>query len=605
MDLNTFRNEQGSSLVLVLLVTLIFTVLGLSLLSATVNGTKRTELREDDVQATYIAEKGVDEIVQSIQTDLINGIGSSGLTIDNYKSLVDQTINSHKSITSLSHQTGVSVAKVINSYQSTNELKRVIEVESTGTVNSESKTINNKLEIGPNVIPDVLKYAVGAYDTCQKKKNNGSCDTKGEGNLFLHGGVAIQGDLKVDGDLITTNQGYVRYGNHDYWIDTYLPTIKSITDPSSKARIVLGGRVINFTNEPPYKSHIDQFNFTANHYNDVKPEQAFEGNDYPIIEKRDSLGDPVVISDNESVYKYTLNDTSIKGEPIAKKSLSASNDKPLETIITDANFSNENVYPYYLDRYTKGNKTYEDVLNFDNTILKKTNSFKRFGTEGSLSLTGNSSSFSTTSSKNGIYVGNDLIIGNPSNTTNNTSSYDKLKVSGPFYVGNDLTIKGANVEFNALMYVKGDVTIEYSVLKGLSENGKTGSLIVFAEGDIHINNNSQYEDTPSYIRGYFYSKGELELFGVDSNFKIDGGISARKIVLNAVKGKVKSSNPGSNQYQKYNSTYFQLPIYQKNEPSRLQITYNPYIVNTYLELKPQESIIKVISDPVPLNRTKK
>ena len=605
MNLKPIRNEEGSSLVLVLLVTLIFTVLGLSLLSATVNGTKRTELREDDVQATYIAEKGVDEIVQSIQTDLINGIGSSGLTIDNYQSFVDQTINSHKSITSLSHQTGVSVAKVIRSTQSTNELKRVIEVESTGTVNSESKTINKKLEIGPNVIPDVLRYAVGAYDTCQKKKNNGSCDTKGEGNVFLHGGVSIEGDIKVDGDLITTNQGYIRYRNHDYWIDTYLPTIKSITDPNSKARMVLGGRIINFTNEPPYKSHIDQFNFTANHYNDVKPDEAFEGNDYPIIEKRDPLGDPIVVSENEDLYKYTLKDTSIKGEPIAKKSLLASNDKPLETIITDQNFSNENVYPYYLESDDKGNKSNDKEIDFERTILTGTNSFKRFATEENLSIIGNESKYSTTSSKNGIYVGKDLIIGNPAFTTNNTNSYDKLKVSGPFYVGNDLTIKGANVEFNALMYVKGDVIIEHSVLKGLSENGKTGSLIVFAEGDIHIANNSLYEDTPSSIRGYFYSKGQLELFGVDSNFKIDGGISARKIVLNAVKGKSKSSNPNSNQYQKYDSTYFQLPIYQKNEPSRLQITYNPNIVNTYLELKPEESIIRVISDPVPIDRSKK
>ena len=594
MDNNKICNERGSSLVLVLLVTLIFTVLGLSLLSATVNGTKRTELREDDVQATYIAEKGVDEIVQSIQTDLRNELGTSGMTIASFNRLIDSTINAHKSATSITHQTGISVAKVVNFSTATNVLRRVIEVESTGTVNGETETIRKTLEIGPNSVPDVLRYALGTYTLCEKKPG---CDVKGEGNLFLHGGVAIQGDMKVDGDLITTDQGYAKYGNHDYWIDTYLPTIKSISDPSNKAKIVLGGQIINFTNEPPYKSHIDRMNFNANHYNVVTPEQAFEGNDYPIIEKREPIRDPVNIGDSESLYKYTLEDSVINGEPITQKDFS---NRGSTLTLENSNFVNENVYPYYksyfLFWYT--NKY------FSNIEFKGNNHFKRFSTEGNLHLTGNTNSFSTTSSKNGVYVGGDLTIGNTSTSSNNTNDYEKLEVSGPFYVGNDLKISGANVKFNALMYVKGDVTIEYSVLKGLSENGSNGSLIVFAEGDIHISNNSLYEDTPSYIRGYFYSGGEFEMFGVGSNVNIDGGISARKIVLNAIKGKSKSSDPYSNEYKKYGSGYFQQKSYQTNKPSRLQITYNPTIIKTYSDLKTEEPIIKNIAEPVPIEQSK-
>ncbi|MDP4550472.1 hypothetical protein Q9251_06215 [Alkalihalobacillus macyae] len=605
MHHNLIRNERGSSLVLVLLVTLVFTVLGLSLLSATVNGTKRTELREDDVQATYVAEKGVDEIVQSIQTDLRRGLGTSGLTIASFNDFINSTINLHKSTTALNHQTGTSVAKVVSSSVATNVLRRVIVVESTGNVNGETETIRKTLEIGPDSVPDVLRYAIGTYTICSK---NPSCDVKGEGNLFLHGAVAIQGDLKVDGDLITTNQGYAKYGNHDYWIDTYLPTIKSISDPTSKAKMVLGGEIINFTNEPPYKSHIDRMNFNANHYNAVEPEQAFLGNDYPIIENREPIRDPVVISNNESLYKYTYNDNAINGEPISKKSLSATSYSPLQASIANANMPNENVYPYFLYRYIRGNNTYEQVYNFSNTILSENNIFKRFSTEGSLSITGNPNSYSSTSSKNGIYVGRDLVIGNPdllTNNRNNTNTYDKLKVSGPFFVGNDLTIEGANVEFNALIYVKGDVDIQYSVLKGLNENGKTGSLIVFAEGDIQISNNSLYDDTPSYIRGYFYSGGQFEMYGVGSNVNIDGGISARKIVLNAIKGKSKASNPNSNQYVQYGDGYFQQKSHQLNEPSRLTVKYNPTIIKTYSDLKTEEPIIKNIAEPVPIERTKK
>ena len=604
MHHNFIRNERGSSLVLVLLVTLIFTVLGLSLLSATVNGTKRTELREDDVQATYVAEKGVDEIVQSIQTDLRNGLGASGKSITEFNSFIDSTIRAHKSPTSINHQTGISIAKVVNSSTATNVLRRVIEVESTGTVNGETETIRKTLEIGPNSVPDVLRYALGSYTVCEKQP---SCDVRGEGNLFLHGPVAIEGDMKVDGDLITTDQGYAKYGNFDYWIDTYLPSIKSSSNSSSKARIVLGGEIINFTNEPPYKSHIDRMNFNANHYNVVPPEEAFEGDDYPIIEQREPIRDPIDIGDSESLYKYTLNSNSINGESITKKSFSYSDygRNYLETTISNTNMPNDNVYPYYLYRYSYGPNTYESLLEFTTVKFKGNNTFKRFSTSEDLYLTSSATSYSTTVSKNGIYVGHDLTIGNPSTTSNNINNYDKLKVSGPFYVGNDLTIRGANVEFNALMYVKGDVNIEYSALKGLNDNGTNGSLIVFAEGDIHISNNSLYEDTPSHIRGYFYSGGSFEMFGVGSNMNIDGGISARRIVLNAVKGKAKSTDPNNNEYRKYGDGYFQQKIYQANEPSRLQITYNPAIIKTYSDLKTEEPYVKNIAEPVPIERSKK
>ncbi|MDO6656034.1 hypothetical protein [Anaerobacillus sp. 1_MG-2023] len=605
MHHNHIRNEHGSSLVLVLLVTLIFTVLGLSLLSATVNGTKRTELREDDVQATYVAEKGVDEIVQSIQTDLRNGLGTSGKSIAEFNTLIDTTIKGHKSPTSINHQTGTSVAKVLNFSTATNVLRRVIEVESTGTVNGETETIRKTLEIGPNSVPDVLRYALGTYTVCQRHQN---CDVQGEGNLFLHGGVSIQGDMKVDGNLITTDQGYASYNRKDYWIDTFLPTIQNISDPSSKAKMVLGGKIINFTHKPTYQNHINQPNFSSSNYHLVDPEEAFQGNDYPIIEKREPIRDPVDIGDSESLYKYTLSSSSINGEAITKKTFSYNNfynffGTYIDAIIRNTNMPNDNVYPYYLHRYNNGQQR---IYEFDLITFTGNNNFKRFSTAGNLKLDGGDTSYSKTQSKNGIYVGNNLTIGN-SSSSNNINDYDKLKVSGPFYVGKDLKISGANVEFNALIYVKGDVTIEYSVLKGLNENGTNGSLIVFAEGDINIRNNSLYEDNPSYIRGYFYSGGAFEMFGVGSNVNIDGGISARRIVLNAVKGKAKSIDPRNNQYKEYGDGYgyFQQKTYQENQPSRLKITYNPTIIKTYSDLKTEEPFVKNIAEPVPIERSKK
>ncbi|WP_377888290.1 hypothetical protein [Alkalihalobacillus sp. R86527] len=591
MDHKQLTDERGSSLVLVLLVTLIFTVLGLSLLSATVNGTKRTEIREDDVQATYVAEKGVDELVQSIQADLREGLGSSGLQKSDFTRLIDRTVNDYKDPTLLSHDTGESAARITNVSTTSNALRRLIEVESIGTVNNEVKTVTKTLEIGPDSFPEVLKYAIGAYQLCPRDP---SCDVKGEGNLFLHGAVDITGDLLVDGDLVTTDQGVAIYGTKDYWIDTFLPTIKSVAGPPKKAKMVLGGSIYNFTNEPQYKTHIKKMNFNDSKYLKVSASDAFLGDDYPLIEQREPVRDPIDINERESTFKYNLQDTFINGEAINQKPYSESNTYNKTAFISNQSFPNTNIYPYYSSNRTK--------KEFQYIYLSNNNTFKRFSTVGNLYLSGDTSSFSLTSVKNGAYIGENLTIGNYEATRGENKH--KLKVSGTYFVEENLYIENAEVEFNAIIYVKGDVNIQYSTLKALKENGKDGSLIVFAEGDIHISNNSVFEDTPSYIRGFFYSEGEFEMYGVGSNVHIDGGISARRIVLNAIKGKSRDSYPFSWQYKRYGNDYYQLPIYQQNEPSRLQISYNPDIIKTYSDLKTEEPYIKVVNEPVPIDRSK-
>lgn len=591
MELKRLSDERGSSLVLVLLVTLIFTVLGLSLLSATVNGTKRTELREDDVQATFVAEKGIDELVQSIQADLRNGLGSSGLQKDDFTRLIDRTVSNYTDPTILSHDTGESSAKIVNVDLTSNALRRLIEVESIGTVNNETKTVTKTLEIGPDSFPEVLKYAIGAYQLCPKDP---SCDVKGEGNLFLHGAVDITGDLLVDGDLVTTDQGVAIYGNKDYWIDTFLPTIKSVEGPPKKAKMVLGGSIYNFTNEPQYKNHIKKMNFNDSKYIEVGADRAFTGDDYPLIEQREPVRDPIDINEREITFKYDLQDNFINGEVITQKAYSESNTYNETTFISNQSFPNSNIYPYYNSNWKR--------KDFKYIFLSNNNTFKRFSTIGNLYLTGNTTSYSSTTIKNGAYIGGDLTIGDFESSRGENKH--KLKVSGTYFVEDNLYIENADVEFNAIIYVKGDVNIQYSTLKALRENGKDGSLIVFAEGDIHISNNSVFEDTPSYIRGFFYSEGEFEMYGVGSNVHIDGGISARRIVLNAIKGKSRDSYPFSWQFVRYGDDYYQLPIYQQSQPSRLQISYNPDIIKTYSDLKTEEPYIKVVKEPVPIDRSK-
>jgi len=150
------------------------------------------------------------------------------------------------------------------------------------------------------------------------------------------------------------------------------------------------------------------------------------------------------------------------------------------------------------------------------------------------------------------------------------------------------------------MYVDGDVKIEYSRINGLNKNGREGSLIIFANGKIDIQNNSLYQDEPSQIKGFFYSEKELEMYGVGSNIRIEGGISARKIVLNAIRGR--ASNQRFENAQKYSNDYYEGVEGQRTRPSRLQIVYDPEIINTYSDIKSQEPVITDVDFPILLDR---
>ncbi|MGO4888586.1 hypothetical protein ACJ2A9_12555 [Anaerobacillus sp. MEB173] len=68
--MNLKTNNQGSALLIVLLITLVFTVLGMSLISMNINNTKQVFYREVDLQATNLAEMGVDLYINSIEASI-------------------------------------------------------------------------------------------------------------------------------------------------------------------------------------------------------------------------------------------------------------------------------------------------------------------------------------------------------------------------------------------------------------------------------------------------------------------------------------------------------------------------------------------------------
>jgi hypothetical protein len=598
-------NEKGYSLVLTIFVMFLFSMLSVYLMSYTLGGTKRNHINESNIQATSLANKGVEYITAQINADLEHGLTNNGLPRSDFINLLNNTLNKYKTKLNSINSTGstgdynVYISDIQDSVDSNgnpNPLRKRVTFVSTGIADGNQKQVTTVIEIGAQSVLDTLKYAVGA-----NKCTGTNCNHfNGEGNMFLHGGVTIQGDFKVDGNLITTDRGYA-YLNGQKWIDSQYPSILP-AQGETDAHLVLSdnSHIYTFSNTPDYYTHISTTTFGSTYTDRTKNiNSAFYTNNAPIIVKRQVPLDDISIDDKKNVFYYP---------PTSAVQLNGGSTNGNNTIYNnDLNYPNQKVYASYqtcnkvwvwklwpISGYFVDNCT----SNYDGTYtFSGNNTFGNFATQGSLQIISSPSNFKITTFTNGAYIEKDLTIGNGSNSYD-INSYDKIQIDGPIFVNGNVTIKGANGQFNSIMYVMGNVTIENSQLNGLGDNG---SLIIFAKGNINIRNNSVNQDTPSNIKGFFYSEQALEMFGVGSNIRIVGGISARRIVLNAIRGKASNTNfPGAQKIT--SSDYFEGKANQIGKNSRLQIIYDPNIMNTYADIKSREPVITKIDPPQLISR---
>ncbi|MBO1911546.1 hypothetical protein J4G37_43000, partial [Microvirga sp. 3-52] len=201
---------------------------------------------------------------------------------------------------------------------------------SVGQSGNKERTLVSKMEIGADNAPEILKYAIGT----NIDPKDGLQD--GEGNLLLHGGVHVQGDMKVDGNIISRNKGYA-YLNGEKWIDSLYPSTKP-TPGAETARLVLGKKAYTFNSNLGYSSHISRndFNSNRNYSNQTNNINAlFRTGFAPVVVTRNPVRSPIGISDKQSVYKYVRSGAA----HVIKTNSSR--------VITSADFPNLKVFPSY------------------------------------------------------------------------------------------------------------------------------------------------------------------------------------------------------------------------------------------------------------------
>lgn len=563
-----FNNEKGYSLLLTLMLILLFSILGASLIAMTFNGVQKNETREHVVQSQDLATKGIQRIEKEVSNKLkeFPSEFSQGMTNSQFENHFNNVINrflcsSEKGITSADES---GTGKYFTCIDDINELtdetgsktKKELIFKSTGYKGQQEYVVYETIEMGADDIQKVLNYTVSTL----KRNGNG-------GNFFLNGGSEITGDMNIAGNIFSTNHGHGDGG----WLQSVLPQSLPTLDSSNNlvsSKLLLGGQAYQFKTSfnRSYNNHI-QGDFSNVNYRELNKENTrdiFSVGHTPTIQHIVEKIDPVDFVDEFDIDRSSYSRISSN-----------------TTYTSDTNRSTAT--DYRKDLTIRGNGT--DV---------------KFN-------------------KN-IYVDGDLTIGNTSN-----SNFENISIDGKrIYVNGDVTINNVNLQANFTMFVKGKVSIQFVTVSGIKEGDtQRGSLIVFSEGNFILSNLSEFKDTPSTVNGFFYSSGTMELYGFGSNTKIIGGVAANNVVLNAMKGKSKRNlsewqqtvqtgtreecrfsfrSPGNEwryeslfywcrdvpdtttiikPYQTINNHYYETRENQENAASRLQILYDQELLDTY------------------------
>lgn len=581
-------NENGYTMIIAIFTILVISVLGLSLVTFTSNGIAKNSTRENNIIAQDLADKGLEFVTADIQKAMEEEIKKSPMTKSGFNTFLEDTLKASKFAcgSNESATTGIKIAGMDNSYSyvciesvskltnATNQIeekdfyKRKVTFRSTGKINGIEKVVKSDVIFGTDLVPDQLKYAVSTND---------------EGNLYLHGGVHIKGDVKTDGHLIISDRATWMSGSTPKWQPSVGATILK-SDKSDTPKIILNERVpitknkddnkymyvLNSSN-PSYNTHISGTNLNSTSYTKYDP----TGNN--LDEFRKALFN----SSNVNIVMKSIPNDKVQVEGIVLDQANKNVTKKYKSSITASNSSHE---------LTKLSKNDTVFLSKTKTIDEKEPYIEReevcikYLLFWCLESEVRDVTKYATKKVEVLDEGGKLSIGG------SNSNIASLNINGIYYINGDLDIDYANLKTNAMFYVNGSVKIKNSKINEENENG---TFIIFAKGSIDVSNISVDSEItkPSKIKGFFYSQEDLILYGVGSNINLHGGISARRVILTGVRGNAK------------NDSYESIDA-QKTKDSRLQIIYDDTLISQYTSFNRDrsEEFILRLNEPEVLNK---
>lgn len=536
------KQQKGYALLITLLLVILISVLGLAMITANITASKQNNTRETAVLAEDLALKGAEYFTLSLQDELESSINNTRLTVPQYISRLNDVLQKNKykcstgevDIASESEgETSVCIERIYlednpspTIEQLNTSLKWIVVIRSTSIVNQQIKTVRQHLMYGTDNVPDQLRYALSTNDN---------------GNLFLHGGMDIYGDVKTEGNLILSSTAFWKQGGRVQWVPSLAPRIISR----------------NFTPKIILPTNTNYNVYTMKNETDMSND-VFD-NSHTTGKLFNTLTNQI---DRQNATKYysKLNVFNQEGLNSAKDYLTDGEnvnferrDLPVDNLNINNEISSQKSTAKYRDLATTTINTNSDSKFFSN----KNNTFY-FGSTERYCI-------------RGWFLGcfeygyRDAA----SNLTISSNTSSQVDVKGIYYITGDLNITNTKLNSDAIFYVNGNVNMTNSSIVDGS------NLYIFSNGEIEISNMSVDKDTPSKIKGFFYTKQNFLMYGVGSNIYLNGGISADRIILTAVRGKSKDS--------KYDSVATQSAIINNERvPSRMVIDYDPNLIPEFI-----------------------
>lgn len=649
------KNEKGVSLITVLLITLIFMTIGLAIISASINGTLRTEIRETDIDVTYQANNIMEEIVADLKLamqkkDPLNPnqplpasyylpLSKTGGTVDaNFDPTLTRLLN-EKIIPKYSTYVESLQIKDISTekpYYINKQLHftRVLEIKVT-VKDAHQATIKRTMK--RNVIlsptPSFLQYAVGSQ---QELEINGSPNILGNvfandlkisqnAKFYTTNNVLMEiptpfpsifGDVYSEGKdvqaSLSENNFYKQkmplFKNDSHFIDVNFN--ETFNKQADKLLYNITGENIRYSNG----NFIASFENYANNLiaNSSGISIFFPRDDEETSIELSSLASDeeiVLQSNNNETILLTNTDNTMRTKPLKiRGDVSLSNISRLE--LPDLIVQGDLTITNYGDLQI-GNLFVTGNVTISNFIRNNAKGMLQYNTV----VGGNLEVVSDTDFQ---INGNVFINGNTKLVTRDSSFTIRGYVmgNGDFYVlGNDDLNKNEddNFIFDSVVYVMGQSFISSANILGADNNDK--QLVLLSNGNLTItrinefrnfstmnepaNFNGEVTDTAiKPLHAFFYTHQNAELYGVGSLFYIDGGLFAREhLVINAIRGEITNHSEQSLMNMANDSTQ---PTLQTNKLSRFNVKYDKKVLLRRIDDLPLVDELQVIPDAIEL-----
>lgn len=528
--------NDGYTLLSILLIITLISMIGLLALNATVTSMRFVSINETNIKSNADAQMAIEDAMAQIESEIekLNSEIERGNT--SISSILNRFRNTMDHLTSLAGSPfTISRTTLENGNDGLYRERLIIRAP----IGESDKSLKKTIIISSEGVNEVFEYSVVS-----------------EGNIRFNGASYIEGDVLIKGDLETGNKGKYISGNSEVFVDTSYPAING--------NLSVGGRY-----------------FYTNVFEDCYWE-TFWGIPIRYVCETKYLPATISLARIKDYFSVSPDIRTKTADVQPINVLKLINDKN-----GDLHNRNKNDKGDYPGRWGfLAPSLYQNDVSFNNLQIP---SGKKLTVHGNVMVRGNLN----------IEAGGELIVNGSIKVAGKanfngklvlTTSHDYIYIAGDtdtnnfslqgqMYVNGSLTVNN-NLNTNGTIYVKENATIQ-------ELTNSEGTLVILANGNIHISNNNQYSEVPKKMNAFFYSNADMEIYGVGSNIKIIGGIYGRQITLNAVKGRTENRLFADS--TKVGSLYFQTNQDQI-EPtnSRLSIIYNRDII-----LNPPTGIPKV------------